>query len=292
MHNKMVDKFNGMDHRSRVLLGMGVLGVCVLCYWAVSYAAGRESTDDAFIDGHVVAISPKVAGHVARVYVTENEMVKGGQLLFEIDSRDYAVRADLANADLKAAFAEVRQAGQDAARYRDLLAKKDISAQQYERSTLRVVTAQAKLDAARARLQQADLDLSYTKVRAPEAGQVAQKAVEPGAYVQQGQTLLAIVPAERWITANFKETQMTRIHPGEKVTFSVDAYPGRIFRGRVDSIQHGTGSRFSLLPVENATGNYIKVVQRVPVKIVFEDTAGAGQPLALGMSVLPVVETN
>ncbi len=292
MHNKIINKFHGMDHRLRVLLGIGVLGACVLCYWAISYASGHESTDDAFIDGHVVSISPKVSGHVLKVYAADNEMVQSGQLLLEIDSRDYVVRASLAQADLKAAFAELKQANQDAGRYRDLRARKDISAQQYERSTLRVETAQAKLASAKARLQQAELDLSYTKIRAPEAGQVAQKAVEPGAYVQEGQTLLAIVPPARWITANFKETQMTHIHPGEKVAFSVDAYPGRIFYGHVDSIQHGTGSRFSLLPAENATGNYIKVIQRVPVKIVFEDSFNFDRPLALGMSVLPTIETK
>ena len=292
MHNKIVNKFYGMNYRLRILLGVGVLGVCVLCYWAISYAAGRESTDDAFIDGHVVSISPKVSGHVSKVYVADNEMVKGGQLLFEIDSRDYVVRADLAKADLKAAFAELKQANQDGGRYRDLLAKKDISQQQYERSALRVETAQAKLEGAKARLEQAELDLSYTRIRASEDGQVAQKSVEPGAYVQEGQTLVAIVPSERWITANFKETQMTHIHPGEKVSFLVDAYPGRIFHGHVDSVQHGTGSRFSLLPAENATGNYIKVVQRVPVKIVFDDNFNFDRPLALGMSVLPTVETK
>ncbi len=292
MHNKVVKKFYGMDQRWRVVLGVGVLGVCVLCYWAISYASGHESTDDAFIDGHVIAVSPKVSGHVVKVGVVDNEMVKGGQTLFEIDRRDYGVRVDLATADLKEAFAEFKQANQDARRYRDLWVKKDISVQQYERSTLRVDTAQAKLDGAKARLEQAELDLSYTRIRAPEDGQVAQKAVEPGAYVQQGQTLLAIVPAGRWITANFKETQMTHIHPGAKVLFSVDAYPGKVFHGHVDSIQHGTGSRFSLLPAENATGNYIKVIQRVPVKIVFDDAVSLDKPLALGMSVLPTIETN
>ncbi|MEI8011570.1 MAG: HlyD family secretion protein [Candidatus Omnitrophota bacterium] len=292
MRHQIVNKFHGMNLRWRVLLGVGVLGACVLCYWAISYASGRESTDDAFIDGHVIAVSPKVSGHVSRVCVADNEMVKKGQLLFEIDGRDYMVRVDLAKADLNAALAELQQATQDADRYRDLWAKKDISVQQYERATLRAATAQAKLDSAKARMEQAELDLSYTKVVSPDDGQAAQKAVEPGAYVQEGQTLLAIVPPARWITANFKETQMTHIRPGEKVSFSVDAYPGRIFFGHVDSIQQGTGSRFSLLPPENATGNYIKVVQRVPVKILFEGNFSFDRPLAIGMSVLPTVETN
>ena len=292
MHQKIIKKFHGLSPRSRLLLGSAALGACVLCYWAISYASGHESTDDAFIDGHVVAISPKISGHISKVYVTDNEMVKSGQLLFEIDNRDYVVREELARADLKAALAEFKQASQDAGRYHELRIQKDISEQQYERATLRVQTAQAQLDSAKARFDQAELHLSYTRIRAPEDGQVAKKAVEVGAYVQEGQTLLAIVPPERWITANFKETQMAHIHPGEKVSFSVDAYPGRVFHGQVDSIQHGTGSRFSLLPVENATGNYIKVVQRVPVKIVFEDSFSSEKPLALGMSVVPAVETN
>ena len=290
MHQKIVDKFQGMDQRSRILSLVAVLGLFVLGCWIFVMASGSESTDDAFIDGHVVAISPKVSGHVASVYVSDNAMVKRGQLLFEIDDRDYVVRANLARAELQAALAELKQAGQDVERYRDLLAKKDISRQQFERATLRLDTAQAKLSGAKSHLEQAELDLSYTKVRAPEDGQVAKKAVEPGAYVQGGQTLLAIVPPERWVTANFKETQMAHIRPGEKVSLSVDAYPGKVFHGHVDSIQQGTGARFSLLPAENATGNYIKVTQRVPVKIVIDDSSSPEKPLALGMSVVPQVE--
>ena len=265
MHEKVMKKFNDLSPRSRLLLGAVVLGACVLCYVAFSWAARHESTDDAFIDGHVVTISPKVSGHITKVYVTDNQMVKSGELLFEIDSRDYLVREELAKADLKAALAELKQADQDATRYRELLAKKDISEQQYEKAALRAQTAQAQLDSAKAHFDQAELNLSYTKVQAPEDGQIAKKAVEPGAFVQEGQAVLALVPQERWVTANFKETQLTHIHPGEKVSISVDAYPGKVLRGHVDSIQHGTGSRFSLLPAENATGNYIKVTQRVPV---------------------------
>jgi membrane fusion protein (multidrug efflux system) len=210
--------------------------------------------------------------------------------LFDIDERDYAVRLELAQADVKGAVAELSQASQDATRYKDLRSTGDISQQEFDRAVLRLQTAQAKLDGAKARLEQAELDLSYTKVKAPEAGQVARKAVEPGAYVQEGQVLLAMVTPERWVTANMKETQMTHIQPGMPVTIAVDAYPGKVFHGHVDSIQQGTGSRFSLLPAENATGNFIKVVQRVPVKIVFDDQPDPDEPLALGLSVVPTIK--
>jgi membrane fusion protein (multidrug efflux system) len=284
------DKLWNGDHRIVIILGVAAVLLVVLGMWVARSFFNQESTDDAFIDGHVILISPKVSGHVAKVDVTDNQEVKSGELLFAIDERDYAVRLDLAQADVKGAVAELSQASQDAARYKDLRVKGDISQQEFDRAVLRLQTAQSKLDGDKARLQQAELNISYTQVKAPEAGQVARKAVEPGAFVQEGQVLLAIVTPERWVTANMKETQMTHIRPGLKVTIEVDAYPGKIFHGHVDSIQQGTGSRFSLLPAENATGNFIKVVQRVPVKIVFDGQPDLDEPLPLGMSVLPTIK--
>ena len=141
----------------------------------------------------------------------------------------------------------------------------------------------------RAEVEQAELELSYTKIYATEAGRVTRKSVEEGALVQIGQPLLAIVPGDVWVTANFKENQIGRMVPGQPVDISVDAYPDKIFKGHVDSIQAGTGARFSLIPPENATGNYIKVVQRVPVKIVFDEPPDPKHMLAPGMSVVPEV---
>ena len=137
----------------------------------------------------------------------------------------------------------------------------------------------------------AELDLSYTRITAPEAGKVTKKNAEIRSYVQVGQPLLAIVTDEVWILANFKETQLTRMRPGQKVTIEVDAFPGREIKGHIDSIQSGTGARFSLLPAENATGNFVKVVQRVPVKIVFDEPVGALM-LVPGMSVVPTVHLD
>jgi len=137
----------------------------------------------------------------------------------------------------------------------------------------------------------AELDISYTRITAPEAGKVTKKNAEERAYVQVGQSLLAIVTDQVWIVANFKETQLTRMHPGQQVTIAVDAFPGREIKGHIDSIQSGTGARFSLLPAENATGNFVKVVQRVPVKIVFDEPVD-NMMLVPGMSVVPTVHLD
>jgi membrane fusion protein (multidrug efflux system) len=151
------------------------------------------------------------------------------------------------------------------------------------------VAAHAQVEQARAELAQAELQLSYTKIVAPEDGRVTSKSVEPGDYLQVGQSLMATVPNEVWVTANYKETQITYMRPGQPALVVVDAYPGRKLRAHVDSIQAGSGARFSLLPPENATGNFVKVVQRVPVKIVFDEQPSVQRTLGPGMSAVPEV---
>jgi membrane fusion protein, multidrug efflux system len=141
-------------------------------------------------------------------------------------------------------------------------------------------------------VQQAELNLQYTKINASEDGRVTNKAVEPGDYVQVGQNLFALVAPERWLTANFKETQLRNMRPEQPVQVSVDAYPDHPLRGHVDSIQAGSGARFSLLPPEDATGNYVKVVQRVPVKIVLDEQPHVQRMLGPGMSVVPSVAVS
>jgi membrane fusion protein (multidrug efflux system) len=147
----------------------------------------------------------------------------------------------------------------------------------------------AEIDLAEQRVRQAELDLSYTRILAPEAGRVTRRTAEEGAYVQVGQALLAIVPKEVWVVANFKESQVAKLRPGQPATVRVDAFGGLVLRGHVASLQAGTGSRFSLLPPENATGNFVKVVQRLPVKIAFDEAPPADRFLAQGMSVLAEV---
>jgi membrane fusion protein (multidrug efflux system) len=165
--------------------------------------------------------------------------------------------------------------------------------QRIQQSRAQANVSRADRDKAGAEMAQARLELSYTHIYAPTGGFVTKKGIEAGQFVQAGQSILAIVPREVWVTANFKETQLTRMRPGQPVEITVDAYPDMTFHGYVDSIQRGTGARFSLLPPENATGNYVKVVQRVPVKIVFSQPKETAQAfLAPGMSVVPEVNVS
>jgi len=172
------------------------------------------------------------------------------------------------------------------------LAQANTAPQQIAVSEAQAKTAGANLESLQAALDEAELQLSYTKIYAPETGRVTRKAVEFGALVQIGQPLMAVVPGEVWVTANFKESQIGTIRPGQSVEVKVDAYADKTFKGHVDSIQAGTGARFSLLPAENATGNYVKVVQRIPVKIVFDEPLDPQHLLAPGMSVVSQVKVR
>ena len=172
-------------------------------------------------------------------------------------------------------------------------------ASQVKEAHAQIGVAEALLESALAKIKQtrtdeqaADLDLSYTRIFAPADGLVTRKAVEPGAYVQVGQSLLALVPTNFWVTANFKETQLAHLRPGQPAEIHIDAHPDRPWRGHVDSIMAGSGARFSLLPPENAVGNFVKIVQRVPVKILFDETPDPALSLGGGMSVVPEVRTS
>lgn len=268
-----------------------LIGICVLIVLAVAafyYFSSFESTDDAYVQGHIVSISAQIEGEVTHVHINDNQLVKAGDVLVDIDERNYAAKRDMAAADFKSAQAEDRQAAQDKDRYTQLQAKGEISKQQLDQAVLRFDTAEANVLRAQAKMKQAQLDLEHTKVLAPCEGRISAKNVEEGAYVQIGQPLLAVVPSEVWVVANFKETQMKHIAPGELVDIQADIYPGVTFRGHVDSIQRGSGDVFSILPAQNSTGNFIKIVQRVPVKIVF-DGHEDDDPLSPGLSVVPKV---
>ncbi len=228
-------------------------------------------------------------------------------------------------ADVTAARSKAQQAVADVARYKQLLNKEEIPQQQYDAAVTAAEAARANADAARATtessrataqasssqieaatrqvaaaqaqvaqhqaaLEAARLQLSYAVIKAPVAGFISKKNVEVGQFVQAGQPLLAIVQQgnqqnDVWVSANFKETQLARMHPGQTAEIEVDAYPGVVFHGRVQSLAAATGARFSLLPPDNATGNFTKVVQRVPVKIVFTDPPDPKRPLRVGMNV-------
>jgi membrane fusion protein (multidrug efflux system) len=217
--------------------------------------------------------------------------------------------AAAAEADVSAAEAEADRRAADLKRFQSL-DPRVVSQQQLDAARAAAQTADAQLRAAQTRLggarasiteseariqqsqaalRQAELELSYTTLRASVAGRVTQKNVSAGQYLQVGQPLMAIVPLEVYVTANFKETQITHMRPGQEAWIKVDAYPDREFAGHVDSIQSGSGAAFSLLPPENATGNFVKVVQRVPVKIVFDDNDAQRSLLGPGMSAVPRV---
>jgi membrane fusion protein (multidrug efflux system) len=237
-----------------------------------------QGTDDAFVEGHVLQISAKISNQVQQVLIDDNQAVKQGDLLVKIDDRDYRVQ-------LEEAQANYDKAESDFTRYTGLLASGAISKADFD-------AARASLDVTKARLDQAKLNLEYTEIRAPESGKITRKNVEPGDYLQVGQTLCAIVPQNFWVLANYKETQLTHMRVGQKAIVSVDSLPGRTFAAHVDSLQSGTGSEFSLLPPENATGNYVKVVQRIPVKLVLDEPADVIALLAPGMSVRPEIHVR
>ena len=279
--------------RRYIVAGVGlavILAIAGVAYWL--HARGVVSTDDAFIEARVIQISPKVGGQVIELNVTDNQRVRAGEVLLRIDPRDYAAVVEQARAHVRAATVEAERARSDAERVRALFARGLVARQDLDHAVAAESTAYANLEAARQRLNEAMLQLSYTTITAPEAGRVTRRAVEEGMFVEPGQQLMAIVTDDLWVVANFKETQLAHIRLGQPVDVRVDAYPGHRFRGHVDSIQAGTGARFSLLPPENATGNYVKVVQRVPVKIVFDEPPDPQFPLGPGMSVVPRVHVR
>jgi membrane fusion protein (multidrug efflux system) len=297
-----------------VLVLLGAIAVGVYYYWQSRH---YESTDDAYIQGHPVSVSARVSGNVVAVHVRDNQHVPQEELLLEVDPRDYQIGLARAEAALQAAQANEQKAAadveasradwikkeQDWHRNEELAKQGATTTQTAEHSRADAAAAKANLDAAERNLaavgaqtgvakvavDAARLQLSYARIRAPQAGFVTQKSVAVGAYVNVGQPLLVIVTDEMFVVANFKETQLTHMRPGQPVTIRIDAYPGVTFDGHVDSIQAGTGPTFSLFPPENATGNFVKIVQRVPVKIVFDGSSDSDARLVLGLSVRPRV---
>ena len=351
-------KFN-----SPLFLWPAALALAVLLYFGLKSIADfftHESTDDAFIAGHVVSIAPRIAGQVAAVHVLDNQLVRSNDLLIEIDPSDYAITvaqkqsaavsqeanfrtviaavelmrakvataaasARKAKADADAAGATAKKTQADFDRAQNLVKEKTISSQEFDAALAANTKAQADLKSAQENADEenskvdeaekqlaaafaekemvfsqfneaqtnvaaAKLNLSYTKIFAPCDGRVTRKAVEAGDYLQAGQQIMSIVPEEVWVVANFKESQLDKMRAGQPTTVEIDALGGRAFAAHVDSVQAGSGAQFSLLPPENATGNFVKVVQRVPVKIVFDESLPAGFVVGPGLSVTPSVQ--
>jgi membrane fusion protein, multidrug efflux system len=336
--------------RHPVLAPVGLIALILAAavgylYW--DYGAHFESTDDAFIAARQFAIAPKVPGYVTAVPVTDNQHVNAGDVIAQIDQRDYRVALAQAEAQVTGAEAGIHNidaqiASQDAqiaanqaqvsqaqanlelarvtwGRDKPLVNQGWATAQQGTTDVQGLKAQQAAVDSAQAMLKvaqrqidtlkaqhasaeanlaqaeaqrdQAKLNLSYTTVIADQPGRVVNLTGAVGQYAQAGTNLTMFVPDEIWVVANYKETQLDRMRPGQPVDIEIDAYPERDFHGRLDSVQPGSGPAFSLLPPENATGNYVKIVQRVPVKIII-DNPPTDVALGPGMSVLPTVRVD
>jgi membrane fusion protein (multidrug efflux system) len=324
-----------------VCLGLIVLGIIVGIAWYL-HARHYESTDDAFIDGRSVLVSPEVGGAITGVNVTDNQIVRKGDLLATIDVRNYKAALDQANgliaqdeatsknvdAQIAAQKAQIEQAAEQVTqaqaalkfstdeniRYQDLVQKgagtvqraqqassdftskqaaldaanaaKVVAERQIDVLNAQKVGADAQLEQARAQRDRAAADLQRTELHATVDGRVTKLTAAVGALAAPGQAIMVVVPLDIWVTANFKESQLALMRVGQAVDIEIDAF-GRTFPGHVDSVQAGSGTAFSLLPAENATGNYVKVVQRVPVKITFDQRPDV--ELGPGMSVVPTV---
>jgi len=258
--------------RKESLIGVALLTALAGGGAYLILTSGHETTDDAYTTGHVHAISTRVAGTVIDVSVDDNERVKKGQILVRLDPRDFQVAVDKAQADYDRALANF---GRDNA----LKSSGAISQQEYDEMKAALGVAKANLDDARDQL-------SYCTIVAPEDGVVGNKTVETGNRLAQGTVLMSVVQ-DVWVVANYKETQVGQMVQGQAVAIQVDEIPGHTFTGYVDSLSPGSGSTFALLPPENATGNFTKIVQRVPVKIRFDAASVRGyeQRLVPGLSV-------
>ena len=305
--------------RVLALVAVALALVGVTAYWFLEIR-GRETTDDAFVEGHLVFLSPRVPGQVLEVLVDENTPVKAGQVLVRLDPADYEARVARARADLEAArdrmaqsragaeaalaqahaaAVRVHHSEQDLARANGLYERKVASktqldaavaardaaaaelraAQQREVAERATLASEAPVLQAEAALKEAELALEHATITAPFDGSIGRKSVEPGANVSPGQPLFALAAQSgTWISANFKETQVGRMHLGDPVEIRVDAYPDRVLRGHVESISPATGAKYALLPPDNATGNFTKVVQRIPVRIALDDARDGATP--------------
>jgi membrane fusion protein (multidrug efflux system) len=339
---------------SRILIVLIVVVALIAGAVYIFIHRNEETTDDAAIAGNTMTISPQIAGTVLARHIDDNQQVKTGDVLLEIDPATYLARRDKARAALDAALAAAEgaknsaestdvsapsnlaaaQAQVDAAQanwtkaQNDLQRLQKISAEarsqqeldaaiaseksahsNFDDATAKLHSAQtapktiaeavanteqliAQAAAAQADLAQAEIDLADTKIVAPVDGHITKRSFEVGDYVQPGQLLGSIVSNDLWVVANFKETQLRYMRIGQPVTIQIDAYPGQKLKGKVDSIQSGTGAFFSAFPPENATGNFVKIVQRVPVKITFEEAPDAALALGPGMSVDPIVDVG
>jgi len=301
-----------------------VLSILLGIYFAVE--SQYQSTDDAYVEADIIQVTPKVSGHILESYIKDNEEVKQGQIVAKIDDEMYKVKYEQAKANYEKALAnqknakanlnavnsQINLAKVDLERYKALYSEGAVSKQTLDKAQTNYDNilasqtrakedifadgnnvADADLKALKANMEQAKLNLEYTNVVAPNSGVVTNRRIEKGAFVSAGGPLFAIVPDKVWVVANFKENQVGKMKPGQAVTIKVDAYPNKKFKGKIDSIQRASGAKSSLFPPENAVGSFVKIVQRIPVKIVFDEAINKNEyNIVSGMSVVPKVKVK
>lgn len=305
---------------------VAILAICAGAYF-IYESMVYQTTDDAYVETTTVQVAPRVSGQITEVYVKDNQKIKEGDLIAKIDPADYEIKLEQAQArydrtllnqkNAKANFdaskSNIELAKKDLERYKTLYAQGAVSKQTLD-------SAQVKYDSARANLtnmeqaliseggqkvadadlkeikalrDKAQLDLGYTNIYAPQSGTIASRRVEKGMYVGVGSPLCVIVPNNVWVVANFKENQLRHMKVGQDVDIKVDTYPDHVFKGKIDSIQRASGAKSSLFPPENAVGSFVKIVQRIPVKIVFTEEIDPEQyNIVPGMSVVPKVRVK
>ncbi len=308
--------------KRQIFLVVGIVLILITGYFLYDMSK-YQTTDDAYVETTTVSVAPKVSGEIIEVYVKDNQQVKAGDPIAKIDPRDYEVRLaqtdaayqrkildqKSAKATLDAANAERELAKRDVERYTNLYKAGAVSKQTLDNAKTKYEAvlanqtkarenifsdgksvADADLKSLKAQRDMAALNLSYTTIYAPQDGTVAAKRVEKGMMVAAGSPLLTLVPNNIWVVANFKETQLEKMRPGMEVTLKIDTYPHHKFKGKIDSIQRSSGAKSSLFPPENAVGSFVKIVQRIPVKIVFTEKVDPDKYVIVpGMSVVPKV---
>ena len=278
IQNSPLGRFNPTPKQKRLILIGSILFVLVVGR-GIYHLIWTESTDDAFVKAHVHMVSSRIIGTVQQVMVDDNQDVKKGDVLIKLDPRDFEVQ-------VKAAQANYSKAHKDLGRFQGFTNLGPTERPVFDQYQANALVTEADL-------QKAQLQYEYTNIVAAEDGKIGKRSVETGELIQPGQALMALVEPNPWIEANFKESQVSNIRVGQEVEIKIDAIPGHTFTGKVESIAPGSGSTFSLLPPDNATGNFTKIVQRIPVKIVFDKESAQGYEnrLVSGMSTDVTVKT-
>lgn len=320
-------KIGNFEIKKRYVAGGFVAIILFMCGVLYVQSLMYQTTDDAYVESHLVQIAPKVSGQVVEVYIDDNQRVKENDVVALIDAAVYKARFEqaeanyqkalfsqkVARANLKAVNSEIDLAKRDLERYKNLyetgavskqdldevqtkfdgVVAKHLTARENIMSNSNSKVADADIKALKAMRDQAKLNLEYTQVKTLAEGTVTKKNLEKGAFVQVGQPLFSVASDKVWVVANFKENQVGKMKSGQEVQIKIDAFPDKVFKGKVDSIQRASGAKSSLFPPENAVGSFVKIVQRIPVKIVFDEEINLEEyNIVAGMSVVPKVRVK